>query len=181
MRCSSWSGKTGTGWTSHYVAGLEEYLARSPALASRVRVEPISDDPFMFHSIADLLVCASDVESLPRSIVEAMAFETPVLSTDVFGVGELIDDRRSGFLTATRDATALARDLDAVLGLAPEQRRSVASEAAKRVRERHDPARRAAEMGDLLRGLAADPVALPRELLGQSGDVEQPSLTTARG
>ena len=173
-------GKTGSGGTSHYAAGLEEYLARSQ-VASRVRVEPISDDPFMFHSIADLLVCASDLESLPRSIVEAMAFETPVLSTDVFGVGELIEDRRTGFLCPTRDAASLARDLDSVLGIAPEELRAVAAAGARLVRERHEPARRAAEMGDLLRGLAADPAALPRELLGQPDDVGQASFTTARG
>jgi glycosyltransferase involved in cell wall biosynthesis len=162
------------------VEGLEEYLARSQ-VAPRVRVEPISDDPLMWHSIADLLVCASDLEALPRSIVEAMAFETPVLSTDVFGVGELIEDRRTGFLSPMRDAASLARDLDTVLGIDPEQLRSIGAAGARRVRERHEPARRAAEMADLLRGLAADPAALPAELLGHPDDVEPASLTVARG
>jgi D-inositol-3-phosphate glycosyltransferase len=161
-------GKTGPGWSAPYVAGLEDHLRRSP-LAERVRVEPISDDPYLFHSIADLHVCASDLESLPRSIVEAMAFETPVLSTDVFGVGELIEDRRTGFLCPPRDAAALARALDRVLSADPAELRSVARAGARLVRERHDPARQAARMADLLRGVRPDQVA-PR-----------PSLSPAHG
>jgi len=45
--------------------------------------------------MADLLLCASDIESLPRSILEAMAFELPVVSTDAFGIADLIDDGRT--------------------------------------------------------------------------------------
>ena len=48
--------------------------------------------------MSDLLVCASDVESLPRTVLEAMAWELPVLATAVYGLPELIEDGETGWL-----------------------------------------------------------------------------------
>ena len=59
-------------------------------------------------AVADVLVCASDLESLPRVVLEGMAFETPVLATDVFGLRELIEDGKTGYLCEARDVASLA-------------------------------------------------------------------------
>ena len=61
-----------------------------------------------------MLVCASDVESLPRSMLEAMAFGRPVASTAVFGIPELVEDGVSGFLCRDRDLAALRGMLERV-------------------------------------------------------------------
>lgn len=47
----------------------------------------------------DALVCASDVESFPQAILEAMAKKVPIISTPVAGVPELIIDDYSGYLS----------------------------------------------------------------------------------
>jgi glycosyltransferase involved in cell wall biosynthesis len=125
-------------------------------LADRVRIEPVTDDPYSWHAVADLLVCASDIESLPRVILEAMAFGTPVLSTRVYGVPELIEDGRTGYLCEMRDTAALAAALDRVLGAAPDELASVARAASERVRKRHDPERYAARLAGLLTDLATE-------------------------
>jgi glycosyltransferase involved in cell wall biosynthesis len=115
--------------------------------------------------VADLLVCASDVESLPRAILEAMAFGTPVLSTRVYGVPELIDDGRTGYLCDMRDLGDLARGLDRVLSAPDEELRAVADAASAHVRARHDPVAYTRTMAALIEGLVANPRALPADVL----------------
>jgi glycosyltransferase involved in cell wall biosynthesis len=48
--------------------------------------------------MADGFALLSDVESMPRSIMEAMGFGLPVLASRVYGIPELIDDGKTGLL-----------------------------------------------------------------------------------
>jgi glycosyltransferase involved in cell wall biosynthesis len=157
-------GETDHGYSAKYTAALHEYIARA-GLAGRVRVEPVTDDPYSWHAVADLLVCASDVESLPRAILEAMALGKPVLSTRVYGVPDLIDDGRTGYLCDMRDAGDLARGLDRVLSAPRDELQAVGAAASEHVRKRHDPAAYAAQVAALLEGLVAEPRALPSDVL----------------
>jgi glycosyltransferase involved in cell wall biosynthesis len=100
--------------------------------------------------MADLLVCASDVESLPRTVLEAMAWETPVLATDVFGLPELITDGETGWLCQPRDLEALAEGLDRALSSSPEERAAVARAARALVAERHSLPRYGRQIAELL-------------------------------
>jgi len=104
-------------------------------LGKRLRLLPITPDIWDWYASSDILVSASDIESLPRSMLEAMAFGVPCLSTDVFGVPEVIDDGHNGWLFPARDMAALVAALHRVLGLSPEQRRAV-GEAARETAER---------------------------------------------
>jgi D-inositol-3-phosphate glycosyltransferase len=157
-------GETQASWCADYVEGIREYVARA-GLGARVRIEPVTPRPYPWHLASDVYACASDVESLPRSVVEAMVFERPVVSTRVFGVPELVEDGRTGFLCDLRDAADLARRLDDALSAGTDELRSVTSAAAARARSVHDPERSAARMSRLLTRLAADPAADPRRAL----------------
>ncbi|MEA2448777.1 MAG: UDP-glucose:(heptosyl)LPS alpha,3-glucosyltransferase, partial [Thermoleophilaceae bacterium] len=159
-------GATDDAYCADYRAALGDYIERA-GLAGRVRVERVTDDPWSWHAVADLLVCASDIESLPRSITEAMAFGTPVLSTRVFGVPELIEDGVGGFLCELRNVAGLAAGLDRVLGMDREELAAVARAGRERVRARHDPDVYAAGVLRLLEGLVAHPEALPGHLLAR--------------
>ncbi|MDX6375502.1 MAG: UDP-glucose:(heptosyl)LPS alpha,3-glucosyltransferase, partial [Nocardioidaceae bacterium] len=92
-----------------------------------------------YHA-CDVLVCASDVESLPRSMLEAMAFGRPVASTAVFGIPELVEDGVSGFLCRDRDLGALREMLERVGGANREDLTAMGAHARGVVTERHDPA-----------------------------------------
>jgi glycosyltransferase involved in cell wall biosynthesis len=105
-----------------YGAAVREQMTRCTA-GDRVQLVPITPDVYPWLAVADLFVCASDVESLPRSILEAMAFELPVVSTDAFGIAGLIKDGRTGWLTQPRDLEALVGVLDSALRLSPDERR----------------------------------------------------------
>jgi glycosyltransferase involved in cell wall biosynthesis len=90
-----------------------------------------------WYGISDLLVCASDIESLPRAVLEAMAWELPVLATSIFGLPELIADGETGWLCEPRDVGALAAALDRVLGQPAEARREVGRRGRRRLEQRH--------------------------------------------
>ncbi|MCW2957282.1 MAG: glycosyl transferase group 1, partial [Solirubrobacterales bacterium] len=119
-----------------YNHGLAEHVRRA-GLVDRVVVAPLTSDPFAWHVAADVLVCASDIESLPRVILEAMAFGTLVVSTDIFGIPEVIEHGVTGFLCGSRDEEAIADALSEALVRRPGHQ-VIRAAAADRVRERHD-------------------------------------------
>jgi glycosyltransferase involved in cell wall biosynthesis len=57
---------------------------------------------------ADASILSSTWENFPHTVVEALAAGTPVIATDVGGVGEVVHDGRNGLLVAAGDAAALA-------------------------------------------------------------------------
>ena len=87
---------------------LREYIEASP-LRERIHLIPITPDVHDWYGMSDLLVVASDVESLPRTVLDAMAWELPVLATNVYGLPELIDDGVTGWLCGPRDVERAGR------------------------------------------------------------------------
>jgi D-inositol-3-phosphate glycosyltransferase len=136
---------------SHALAAYIE----SSGLADRIELVPITPDVQGWYGIADLLVCASDVESLPRTVLEAMARETPVLATAVFGLAELIEDGETGWLCEAGDIRALAEGLDRALGSTPEERERIGRSARALVEDRHALDAYGREVARLLAEVAA--------------------------
>lgn len=58
---------------------------------------------FMHERKADFLVCSSSSEGLPVSMMEAMSYGMPVLSTNAGGIAELVEHRKNGMLTPVSD------------------------------------------------------------------------------
>jgi glycosyltransferase involved in cell wall biosynthesis len=115
---------------------LEECIERSPR-RDQMEVIPVTPDVASWYGMADLLVSASDVESLPRTVLEAMAWGTPVLATDVFGLPELIGDGETGWLCEARDVRALADSLDRALSAEQSTYGTIARNARGLVETRH--------------------------------------------
>ena len=97
-----------------HTENLEAVVAESVA-SDHIDLIGITPDVQDWYGIADILVCASDVESLPRTVLEAMLWDTPVLATSVFGIPDLIDDGVTGWLCESRDLNALADGLNRAL------------------------------------------------------------------
>ena len=117
----------------------------------------MTSDIYAWYELSDVLLCASDMESLPRSIIEAMAFELPVVSTDVYGIADLIDDGKTGWLTRDRDLGALAGLLHVVLQKPDSELKQVAMAAQAIAHGRHGSQSYGRLIAETLKGLLEDP------------------------
>lgn len=74
-----------------------------------VTLIPETRDVFDFFVAADLFVCTSYEESFPRVVMEAMAFRTPMVTTDVHGIVDMVGQRQDGYLVPPGDPIALSQ------------------------------------------------------------------------
>lgn len=72
------------------------------------------DVPSLLHSV-DLFVFPSRTEGLPNALLEAMAAGLPIITTDVPGCRDLIDDGQTGLIVPRDDTSALAGAIDRLL------------------------------------------------------------------
>jgi D-inositol-3-phosphate glycosyltransferase len=130
---------------------LAEWVASSNS-AGRIRLVETTPEIQSWHGAADILVCASRIESLPRVALEAMAWEMPILATSVFGLPELIEDGETGWLCEPGDTRLLADALDRALRSSPAERRRIGRAARALVERRHAIGPYTEEVGRLLAG-----------------------------
>ncbi len=149
---------------TNYSAALAAFVERA-GLGDRIRMVPVTPDALSWYRASDVLVCGSDVESLPRSVLDAMCLGVPVVATRVFGLAELLDDGSTGLLYEPCDLAAAIDALDLVLGMPDEQLAAIAERGSALVHAHHDAAHYASDVVVLLRGLQRDPTASPADLL----------------
>ena len=73
-----------------------------------VTLVPETREVLDFFLLADLFVCTSYEESFPRVVMEAMVGRTPIVSTNVHGIAEMIGQRQDGYLVQPGDVQGLA-------------------------------------------------------------------------
>jgi len=110
--------------------GLIEEKIRSEGLTESVRCLGLRRDvPALLHA-SDVFVLASRWEGLPISLVEAMLCGLAVVSTDVGGVPEVVENEATGLLVPHDDVAGLAAALTRFLS-----DMQAARETGKRARE----------------------------------------------
>jgi len=108
-----------------------ERLARDLGVAHACRFLGHRGDLARIYPALDVLVQSSDYEGTPNVVLEAMAFETPIVATDVGGTTELIRHDIDGLVVPPRDDRALA---DAIARTLKDSRATRARVAAARMR-----------------------------------------------
>ena len=96
----------------------EDYLKRAAAelgVANAVQFLGMRLDMPELVRAFDVYVIPSIWEGLPMALLEAFAAGTPVVASDVGGVGKVIRHRENGSLVPARDPAALAAELAHVL------------------------------------------------------------------
>ena len=161
-----------------YSEALRTFLDRA-GIAGRTRLEEVTPDALSWYRASDVLICGSDVESLPRSVLDAMALGVPVVATRVFGVAELLDDGDTGLLFEPLDLAAAIGAIERALSMPASDLGGIGERGRALVREKYDSAGYAADVVALLRGLLADPSALPGSILAatprESGSAQSAS------
>lgn len=110
----------------HWVAeGIVEYLGS----ASDVR-------PFLTN--ANCVVLPSYREGVPRTLLEAAAMSLPIVTTNVPGCRDVVEDGVNGFLCSPRSAHDLADKLALLLELSGEQRAEMGQRGREKVEREFD-------------------------------------------
>lgn len=129
-------------WHTHalVILGKGSRLAQLHALAAQlgvgayVRFIGFVANPYAWIAQADLFVLASRWEGFGNVVAEALACNTPVLTTDCnFGPGEIVEPGVSGELVPVDDVDALAEKMSELIA-DPERRAAMARAGAERVK-----------------------------------------------
>lgn len=86
----------------------------------------------------DVLLLSSVEEGIANVVMEAMSVGTPVITTDVGGMKETVDDGNAGFVVRVRDVQAIANALIEFNNLDADARFDIAKRAKYRIQQRHD-------------------------------------------
>jgi glycosyltransferase involved in cell wall biosynthesis len=152
---------------SGYAKDVERLIALH-GLQERIIRVPIALDVYDWYVASDALVSASDVESVPRSMLEAMAFGLPVMAADAHGIPELIRNGSNGWLFPTRDFSGLTAALERLVTSLAGERKRIAQTANDGIAF-FDADLYTADFDTLIRSLAQGPRESVRELVPQRG------------
>ncbi len=120
---------------------FDDWMAALVASLGRPNLRLIPETPraYDFLGAADLFVCSSYEESFPRVVLEAMAMQVPILSTDVHGIPEMVTHGENALLVPPGDSSALADGLARLL-FEPDLARDYAKRARLRLETHFDSA-----------------------------------------
>ncbi len=122
-------GQIGEGSSQPHSSELRNLAAKHGAEGQFVATEYRNDVPRLL-ACCDVFCLPSYHEGLPRSIIEAMSMELPVVATDIRGCREEVIEGETGFLIPVRDSKALAEKVLVLL-----RDKEMAQRFGKRARE----------------------------------------------
>lgn len=94
-------------------------------------------EPEKIFSKMDFFILPSLWEGLGISLLEAQAFGLPVLTSDIPGATEVVEDGKTGLLFEVKNPQAISKSIDRLLSN-PKLQEKLVQEANKQVREKFD-------------------------------------------
>jgi len=94
-----------------------------------------------FISDADVIVLPSSYkEGLSRSLLEAAAMGKPIITSDITGCRDVVDDGVTGFLCEPKDSASLVLQMERMLALSQVQRQAMGQAAREKMVSQFDEA-----------------------------------------
>jgi glycosyltransferase involved in cell wall biosynthesis len=103
-----------------------------------VRYLGVSDNVAVEIAQANCVVLPSYREGVPRTLLEAAAMGRPVITTDVVGCREVVDDGVNGYLCRPRDAADLADKMEQMIALSLAARAEMGRRGREKVEREFD-------------------------------------------
>lgn len=124
-------------------------------LSNHVRLTGFLSDPRELYRAIDIFVLSSLREGLPNVVLEAMASQRTVVTTNVNGIPRLVTDGSNGIVVDTNSVQALH---DGILRCVADNRLrdNLAAAGRRTVEQKFSFAGRMAQMADIYRGLSAE-------------------------
>ena len=146
-------------------------------LQNRVQLAGFMNDPRMLYRAIDIYVLSSRREGLPNVVLEAMASQRTVVTTEVNGIPRLVRHGHNGIVVPTDNIDALTDGIRQCL-VSVDRRRDLAAEGRRTIEERFSFARRMAKIVELYRSLSP---RLATEILQPDTEHESVSISLSAG
>ncbi|ANU22491.1 glycosyltransferase family 4 protein [Planococcus donghaensis] len=104
-------GNVSPGYENYWKNLMEKVLKYGES----IKYIPYSNKVSDIYSAMDIFILPSRSEGLPRVVIEAMAHKIPVISTDVGGVREIIENNINGFVIEKDNSEELFSELNSLL------------------------------------------------------------------
>jgi glycosyltransferase involved in cell wall biosynthesis len=141
----------------------KELSGLSPDIRDRISLTGAVDDSSIYYAAADIFICCSRRESAPRVLLEAMAFQLPVICTPVDGIPELVRPNDNAYFYEPGDTSHLALLLSELMA-SDQERRRLGQNGPERLAEVSNYQRMIAEFSELIREAARTTDAVSAEL-----------------
>lgn len=114
-------------------------LVQESSVEDKIKINGwiLGDKKREVYDNSDVLLLPSFNEGLPMSILEAMSYGLPVISTPIAGIPEAVEDGVNGFLIQPGDSKALAEKID-ILANDKELREKMGRESYRIAKEKFD-------------------------------------------
>ena len=98
----------------------------------------VSDEVQSVIAKADCIVLPSYREGLSRVLLEAASMAKPIITTNVAGCREVVDDGVNGYLCKEKDADSLAKQMKKMIHLSEEARKEMGRKGREKVMREFD-------------------------------------------
>ena len=132
-----------------------EALAADLGLDGAVRFTGFRSDVGSVLRASDVVALSSANEGTPVSLIEALAAGRAVVTTDVGGAADVVDDGRAGVLVPAGDLSTFAAAVEE-LARSPERRHELGEAGRRHVFARYSVERLVDDIDELYRSLLAD-------------------------
>ena len=93
-----------------------------------------SDKVEDFIADADCVVLPSYREGIPRSLLEAAAMSKPIITTDIPGCRDVVEDGVTGFLCRPKDSKDLMEKMEKMLALDDDDRKGMGAKGREKIK-----------------------------------------------
>lgn len=122
----------------HHTRGIKKYLIDEWSQFPNMKYLGVRRDVRDSLTQSDCVVLPSYREGTPKTLLEAAAMARPIVTTDVPGCREVVDHGENGLLCKARSSMDLAKKIQEMLELSPEQRSNMAKKSRILVERKFD-------------------------------------------
>ena len=136
--------------------GLQDYVELTGSMSQKQVVE-LYDEADIF-ALPCVVADDGDRDGIPVVLMEAMAFEIPVVTTPVTGIPDLVRHQETGLLVAERDAEGLTNVLEQLINDRP-LRQALGKRGRQIILEKFDIRKNVAQLASIFRQVSGGAVA----------------------
>lgn len=104
-------------------------------IAHHVRLLGLQTETIGYLTASDGFVLSSFLEGMPNALLEAMAYEKPIIASSVDGIQELLENINCGFLFKQGDEVALAEKMMCIMKMSAKERFALGQQGRKHIEQ----------------------------------------------